>query len=490
MANTPPASDRRNSQMFDRRRATATSGHLELLSKMSGHLAVTLNLEETIQKALDLIVKFVKAEGGALFLLEDKFATLICKASAGPVDIRGIRVKSGEGIVGQCVTEKSSRIVRDVQQDPAFDHSVDDSTGFQTRSILCVPMTVHDKTLGAIELVNKSTDDGLFSETDLLMLQTLASAAALAIHNAHMAEELVEQERVSRELELATEMQRSLLPDTPAAPFPVSGFNLPANEMSGDFYDFFELEDGRIYFSLGDVSGKGMDAALLMSKTASLFRCLGKTLHEPDTLLATINRELCETAIHGMFVTMVCGLLNPETGAVKLANAGHEPPLIHSRDGTFSALPASAPPLGIMPLQAGDTGIRNEAFNLDGGTLYIFTDGVTEGCLEDGSRLEQTGFQDIIRERSELPAAARIEAVVSILSDTGRKRHDDITLLIVEDKRSGLDNHIASDGPGMIARHTFPARADALQAVREVVNNACETCGCATETATDIVIAV
>jgi len=490
MANIPPASDRRNAQIFDRRKATATSGHLELLSKMSGHLAVTLNLEETIQKALDLIVKFVKAEGGALFLVEEKFATLICKASAGPVDIRGIRVKSGEGIVGQCVTEKTSRIVRDVQQDPAFDHSVDDSTGFQTRSILCVPMSVHEQTLGAIELVNKRTDDGLFSDTDLLMLQTLASAAALAIHNAHMAEELVEQERFSRELELATEMQRSLLPDTPTDPFPVSGFNLPANEMSGDFYDFFELEDGRIYFSLGDVSGKGMDAALLMSKTASLFRCLGKTLHEPDVLLATINRELCETAIHGMFVTMVCGLLNPKTGAVKLANAGHEPPLIHSLDGTFSALPASAPPLGIMALQAGNTGIRSEAFNLDGGTLYIFTDGVTEGCLEDGSRLEQTGFQDIIRERSELPAAARIEAVVSVLSDTGRKRHDDITLLVVEDRRPELHNNKASDKPGMITRYTFPARADALQAVREVVNNACETCGCATEAATDIIIAV
>ena len=490
MANFSPGGDRRNAQIFDRRKATATSAHLELLSKMSGHLAVTLNLEETIQKALDLIVKFVKAEGGALFLLEQKFATLICKASAGPVDIRGIRVKSGEGIVGQCVTGKTSRIVRDVQQDPAFDHSVDESTGFQTRSILCAPMTVQEHTLGAIELVNKRTDDGLFSETDLLMLRTLASAAALAIHNAHMAEELVEQERVNRELELATEMQRSLLPDTPAASFPVYGFNLPANEMSGDFYDFFELEDGRIYFSLGDVSGKGMDAALLMSKTASLFRCLGKTILEPDILLATINRELCETAIHGMFVTMVCGLLEPKTGAVRLANAGHEPPLIHASDGTFTALPASAPPLGIMPLQSGDSGIRNEAFNLDGGTLYIFTDGVTEGCLEDGSRLEQTGFQDIIRERSELPAAARIDAVVSILSDTGRKRHDDITLLVIEDKRSELHDNISSDGPGLVARYTFPARADALQAVREVVNNACETCGCETETATDIVIAV
>jgi sigma-B regulation protein RsbU (phosphoserine phosphatase) len=466
------------------------SGHLELLSKMSGHLAVTLNLDETIQKALDLIVKFVQAEGGALFLLEEKYATLVCKASAGPVDIRGIRVKSGEGIVGQCVTENTSRIVRDAQQDSNFAHTVDQATGFQTRSLLCAPMVVNGQKLGAIELVNKHTENGLFSDTDLLMLQTLASAAALAINNAHMAEELVEQERFSRELELATEMQRSLLPATPTDAFPVAGINLPANEMSGDFYDFFELEDGRIYFSLGDVSGKGMDAALLMSKTASLFRCLGKTIHEPNALLATINRELCETAIHGMFVTMVCGLLDPKTGDVELANAGHEPPLIHTRDDTFIPLPASAPPLGILTLHAGGNGIREETFNLGGGTLYIFTDGVTEGCLEDGSRLEQSGFQNIIRKRNDLPIAARISAVVSILSDTGRKRHDDITLLAVEDPRPGFHHHAARVRPEMLARYTFPARAEALHSVREVVNDACDACGCVPEDTTDIIIAV
>jgi len=457
---------------------------------MSGHLAVTINLGETIQKALDLIVKFVGAEGGALFLFDENNFVLTCKASAGPVDIRGISVHSGEGIVGQCVTENASRMVRDVSEDPNFDHTIDDATGFRTHSILCTPMTVNGHKLGAVELVNKRTDDGLFSETDLLMLQTLASAAALAINNAHMAEELVEQERVSRELELATEMQRSLLPTAPADTYPISGINLPAYEMSGDFYDFFELGDGRIYFSLGDVSGKGMDAALLMSKTASLFRCLGKTIHEPGQLLATINRELCETAIHGMFVTMVCGLLNPRTGDIRLANTGHEPPLIHSRAGNFTALPASTPPLGILPLEASESGIREEHFNLNGGTLYIFTDGVTEGTLEDGSQLGSDGFQEIVQERSDLPIAERIAAVVSVLSDTGRKRHDDITLLAIQDMRAAQGELASVNEAGLVTSHRFPARADALTTVREVVNKACSDCGCTPDTATDIIIAV
>ena len=428
---TPPEHDRRNHSLLDRRNKQAISAHLELLSEMSSHLAGSLDTGETIQKALGLIVKFVMAEGGALFML-DKDHVITCEASVGPVDIKGITLKEGEGIVGQCVAENSSRIVRDAQHDPNFDKSIDEASGFKTLSILCAPLIVHNKSIGAIELVNKSNKSELYSDTDLMMLKTLASAAALAIHNARMAGKLVHQERVNRELELASEMQRSLLPDPREASFPVSGVNLPAYEMSGDFYDYFELDDGRIYFSLGDVSGKGINAALLMSKTASLFRCLGKTIHHPGELLATINRELCETAINGMFVTMTCGLLDPASGEVHLSNAGHEPPLIHARDGTFTEIPASSPPLGILPLEAGESGIKDEIFSLDGGTLYVFTDGVTEGKLAGGGRLELEGFKNIIRARQNLPAAERMSAVLKTLRDTGRARHDDITLVVVE----------------------------------------------------------
>ena len=428
----PAEGERRNRSQLDRRKNHGISGHLELLSKMSGHLAGSLDINETIQKALKLIVHFVKAEGGALFMLDDETQVISCEASVGPVDIKGITLKAGEGIVGQCVAECSSRIVRDAQHDPNFDKSIDKASGFTTLSILCAPLTVQDKSIGAIELVNKSEKNELYSETDLMMLQTLASAAALAIHNARMAGKLVQQERVNRELELASEMQRSLLPDPREASFPVSGVNLPAYEMSGDFYDYFELDDGRICFCLGDVSGKGINAALLMSKTASLFRCLGKTIHQPSVLLALINRELCETAINGMFVTMSCGLLDPASGEVHLSNAGHEPPLIHARDGSFTEVLASSPPLGILPLEAGEAGITDEVFNLDGGALYIFTDGVTEGDLADGGRLEVEGFKQIISERQQIPAPERIEAVLSVLRDTGRTRHDDITLVAVE----------------------------------------------------------
>jgi len=433
MGDFPPKGERRDPARQDRRSSPALSGHLELLARMSGHLAVTTDIEETIQKALDLIIHYVGAEAGSLFLLEADTGKLVCKANVGQVDIFGFMLDIGQGIVGHCVSGNCSRIVRDVSEDPDFEPSVDGLTGFHTRSILCAPMTVHDAMLGAIELVNKKDESALFSEPDLMMLQTLASAAALAIHNARMTEELVRQERLNREIELAIEMQRSLLPAARPAPFPVSAINLPVHEVSGDFYGFFELDDGRIYFSLGDVSGKGMDAALLMTKTSSLFRCLGKTIHTPAVLLTTINRELCETAIHGMFVTMVCGILEPESGKVHLANAGHEPALLHDSDGKFRSIPASAPPLGILLPETGETGIRDETFKLNGGTLYIFTDGVTEGFLDNGDPLKVDGLKKIIHEQSGETVSRRIESVISCLSSAGQTRRDDITILAVED---------------------------------------------------------
>jgi len=351
-------------------------------------------------------------------------------------------------------------------------------------------MNVQDNCIGAIELINKKGSDGLFSEPDLMMSQTLAAAAALALRNARMAEKLVKQERVNREIELAIEMQRSLLPKPRTDSFPVCGINLPAHEMSGDFYDYFDLEDGRICFSLGDVSGKGMDAALLMSKTASLFHCLGKTIQEPNTLLVTINKELCETAFNGMFVTMVCGIYNPVSGATILANAGHEPPLIHTTDGNFTSLPASSPPLGILPLVAGGDGIINESFRLNGGTLYIFTDGVTEGELGNGRRLEVGGFREIIRAHEDEPATGRISAVIKRLQDSSEQRHDDITLLAVDDL-ANRPHDMTSENPAKpLVRLKFRAHAGELQRVREAVRTACEQSGCSEALTRDLVIAV
>lgn len=409
------------------------SDHLRLLADLGHDFAASLDIEETLRSAVERITTYLNAAGGALFMLEEEGTKLRCHACHGATEITGLILSSDQGIVGRCVQTDTGAIVRDSADDPDFYTTADQQTGFTTLSILCAPLSVHGERIGAIEVVNKLSEDGQFTEADLAVLQALSSAAALAIINARMAAELVEQERVRRELELAAEIQRSLLPEDRGDGFPVYGINRPARTVSGDFYDYFELDGGRICFNLGDVSGKGMNAALLMAKTASLYRCLGKTIHEPGLLLAKINAEICETATRGMFVTMVGGIYDPAAGVVRLANAGHEPPLHRATDGTFAALEAKAPPLGIVPPMSPDDAYPETELRLDGGALYVFTDGVTEGYLPDGTTLEVDGLKAMLEEARDSSLRERLAAVVSRLDPGDGDLRDDLTILAIDD---------------------------------------------------------
>jgi sigma-B regulation protein RsbU (phosphoserine phosphatase) len=314
-----------------------------------------------------------------------------------------------------------------VRRDPAFSAKADDESGMVTRSLLCAPMSFSDQRIGAIELINRRGGDGCFAEKDVYPLQVLASSAALAIANNRMAASLVDAERTRRELELAAEIQRNLLPTAQMDPFPVQGLNIPARTVSGDFFDFVVVGDGRIAFCLGDVSGKGIHAAMLMAKTASLYRCLVKTTASPAELLRALNTEISETATRGMFVTMVAGLYDPKTGAMRLANAGHEPALLLAQ-GRFSSFEAGAPPLGIVP------GFEIPELELDlrGGSLYLFTDGLTEAETESGEPLGRAGFEALALKFAELALARRVEAIVDSVSRLAIR--DDLTLLAVSDQ--------------------------------------------------------
>ena len=461
------------------------SDHLELLALMGADFASTQDLESTLEKAVERITRYLDAAGGALFLLNESGNKLRCHACWGATEITGMVVDSDQGIVGRCVQGNMGEIVRDVSKDPSFNKGVDAETGFTTRSILCSPLSVKDQRIGAIELVNKLGGDGLFAPRDLNVLQGLSSSAALAIVNARQAEALVEQERVRRELELAAEIQRSLLPEARPEPFPIHGINVPARTVSGDFFDFFEIEDGTLCFNLGDVSGKGMNAALLMAKTASLYRCLGKTITSPGKLLGIINREICETATRGMFVTMVGGHFDPATGRVRLANAGHEPPLFRDRDGKYQALPAELPPLGIMPMAGPTEDFPETEIYLEGGTLYVFTDGVTEGYIEGGDTLEVEGLKAMLDANANMPAADRLNAVISRVRQTDGPLRDDLTLLAVNDAGPARQ----AVGVGLL-RMNFPSMAGKLKGVREAVAAALQKDGCPDSMLKDLVLAV
>ncbi|WNK01038.1 SpoIIE family protein phosphatase [Thalassospiraceae bacterium LMO-JJ14] len=473
--------------------------HLELLADMGRDFATSLDLEATLARAVQRITDYVDAEAGALFMLSPSGEKLLCDACVGPVEITGLEIAADQGIVGFCVQNDSGRIVRDVAKDPDFNASVDDETGFKTKSILCAPMSVKGEQIGAIELINKRGGDGLFDDNDLHLLQALSVSAGLAVLNARMAAALVEQERVKRELELAAEIQRSLLPEEKDSDFPVKGINLPARVVSGDFYDFYPLDDGRVAFTLGDVSGKGMNAALMMAKTASLLRCLGKSIKEPGRLLTLVNEEICETATRGMFVTLVHGVYDPDSGYVRLANAGHEPPLIYGADGSFRAIEAEAPPLGISPALLDEDGFPETELNLNGGQLFVFTDGVTEGYIADGVELGADGLKELIANAGTGGVQGILNQVREKIGGTGEALRDDVTLLAIDDGTAkhtsgvalGAAEPGATDAPGeKIFQLRVTAKANRLRLIRNAVRETASFCGFSEADTRDIVLAV
>lgn len=453
---------------------------LSLVAELSSGFASSGDLAATLVAAVERIAGYVGAEGGALFLLEEDGSALVCRACTGPVKITGLRLASDQGIVGRCCEEDALQHVRDVREDPSWESGVDEETGFTTRSILCAPLRVQEQRLGAIELVNKHSEDGLFSDADARLLSALAASAALALHNARIAAELVARERLAREVEVAAEIQRSMLPEPRRVPFPVVGGNRPARGVSGDFYDWIDLRDEaepRLPFCVGDVSGKGVEAALLASKTASLFRCIAREQTSPGAILARLNAELLETATRGMFVTMAVGCLLPgSTGRldrVRLALAGHPPALFAGDGRVIEALEAAGPPLGIAP-SAGD--LPEATHDLDGSALYLFTDGATDMRTPDGGRLDLEGVRALVADCTALPLRERLR---ELLSRTARgPDRDDVTWLIVE----------APDDP--LLRHRFAARPDALADVRRRVADACTRAGCEEATIQDVVLAV
>lgn len=475
---------------------------IDLLAAMSADFANTLNVDATLMSATQRITDMLHAEAGAVFILEEQTQLLTCQASCGATEITGLKLQYGQGIVGSCVAENKGRIVRDVQHDPNFYVGVDEQTGFTTKSILCAPLSVKDRCLGAIELVNKRGEPGLFDETDLRMLEALAASAALAILNARMAKALVEQERVKRELELASRIQRSLLPKHPNPDFLVHGVNRPAREVSGDFYDYFSLPDGRVYFALGDVSGKGMNAALMMAKTASLFRCLGKTVLEPGRLMERINNEICETTSHGMFVTMVCGLIDPrqgpDRGLIRIANAGHEPPLLYDGKGSFKDFPADAPPLGILPVPIGGGTFNEVEISAGDGALYIFTDGLTEAHNALGEMLGATGAMNLFSQIDALSLEERMDKIVETVTGADIVLHDDVTVLIVDGRQGNVAS--ISQAPKVVeadlskgervALITIPGCPKGLKLVRSVVRQTLEAARVSPEVLNDVVLAV
>ena len=377
-----------------------SSKDLAIVTQMNQEFAKSLDLKETLQNSLEVIIKRINAQAANIFLIDDKSQTFQCIASKHQAYLEDFEIPITQGVMGKAAVLKKCIRVGDVRKDvreiAEFYFDLDNKTNFTTYSVLCSPLIVSGECIGVIHCLNKKTGNKLFEENDRKLLETLSGPAALAIRNAKMAKDLVEKNRMQKEIEIVGEIQKTLLSQNKKENFPIAGINIPAKVVSGDFYNFAEISNGVFGFGVADVSGKGIKSSLLMSKASSLYRCLSKTNFSAAELLNILNSEICETTSRGMFVTMLIGIYDSNKKELTLANAGHEPPLIYSKDGNFSNFEEAGPPLGIAPKFK----FKETKINFSNSSMYIFTDGITEIKDVEGKMLESQGFQNYIKEVS------------------------------------------------------------------------------------------
>ena len=339
-----------------------------------------------------------------------------------------------DGVMGKAVQSRKcvrvGNVRKDVREIAEFYFDLDNKTNFTTYSVLCSPLIAANDCIGVIHCLNKKTNDKLFIEDDRKLLETLSAPAALAIRNAKMAKEMIEKNKIQKEVEIVGEIQRSLLSQNKKEDFPIAGINIPAKVVSGDFYNFSDLGDGRYGLGEPDVSGKGIKSSLLMSKASSLYRCLSKTMFSTSELLMLLNNEICETISRGMFVTMLVGIYDSNKKELKLSSAGHEPPLILKKDGSFTTFEEAGPPLGIMA----KTKYNETKIGFDESSMYIFTDGITEIKDPKGEMLGSDGFKDYIKKYQEKPNNERLKIIIDDIINSGKIQKDDLTILVVDSK--------------------------------------------------------
>ena len=407
---------------------------LQIITQLSQEFATSLDLNDTLQNSLEVIIKRINAQAANIFLIEEKKQVFQCIASKHQAYLEDYEIPLTQGVMGKAVLQKKCIRVGDVRKDvreiAEFYFDLDNKTNFTTYSVLCSPLIAANECIGVIHCLNKKSDSKLFEEGDRKLLETLSAPAALAIRNAKMAKELIDKNRIQKEIEIVGEIQKTLLSKNKTENFPIAGINIPAKIVSGDFYNFSDLGDGKFGFGVADVSGKGIKSSLLMSKASSLYRCLSKTNFSAADLLIQLNNEICETISRGMFVTMLVGIYDSTKKELLLSSAGHEPPIIFSKDGSFSNYNEAGPPLGIMP----NTKYTEHTIPFNDSSMYIFTDGITEIKNPNGEMLGSEGFQNYIKQYQSTVNNERLKIMIDDILNKGHIQKDDLTIVVIDSK--------------------------------------------------------
>jgi len=414
----------------------STSDRLELLYHLTQAFNSTLDLDEVLNRVMDEVIVIVHAERGFVMLREaDGQLTFRAARGMDQTTIQDPQFQVSRSIVERVAREGEPLLTSDALQDDRLSmrRSV---TILGLRSVLCVPLKTRDRISGVV-YVDSRIRAGIFARADLDLLTAIASSAAIAIENARLYQVAVERGRLERELQMAREVQASLLPGaTPQVPgWEFAARWRPARQVAGDYYDFIPLDGGRLGLVIADVSDKGMPAALFMAMTRSTIRASVGHAPSPAEGIALANRLICADAAGGMFVTLFYALLDPATSALTYVNAGHNPPLLHRANGQVG--PDNPIELGRTGMALGvvnDATFEQRTVQFHPGDLVLlYTDGITEALDEQEQDFGVQRLQHVLVQRQQSPVADIVEAIEQALDGYvgNLAPFDDITMVAV-----------------------------------------------------------
>jgi serine phosphatase RsbU (regulator of sigma subunit) len=384
-----------------------SSEKTQILSTLALEFLADRPMAELFDFILDRVVFLLRPTRAAIALLGDdrvSFANVkLRRLDAGDSNDLAISrtllrdVVEGRKVVSYFDTEQNDKFAR-----------AQSIIAQRIRSAVCAPLLVADAVLGVL-YIDYTSARGVVAEDDVRLLAQIARFAAVTLERTRLREEAFAKAKIDEELRTAYTIQRRLLPNAlpEIAGYRFAGANRPCKTVSGDYYDVVVRPDGRIYFVIADVSGKGITAALVMSSVATAFAIFTRHDPTPADLLRDINETLAPKTSPSKFVTMVAGVLDPATGIVSFANAGHVSPLVVSKSGV-EAMSSTDIVVGILP----NAQYRNQSLTLAAGdSLVLFTDGVTEAENIEEEQLGLDPVCEILRTMHGSDADAILETI-------------------------------------------------------------------------------
>lgn len=411
---------------------TNPSAKLKAVLDISSSLAGTVDLESMLPTILDRLFHIFRfADRGCVLLKDERTGEMVPRAFKQRRGDDDATVRLSRTIVSRVLAEKIGILSADASHDLQF-HGSESISELKIRSIMCVPLLGLDDDPKGVISIDSQNPLGRFSTDDLELLMAVAGQAALSYETARLLAAYVEKQKQDNEMQIAQDIQRGLLPHQLPR---VDGYQFfasydSAQAVGGDYYDCHVLPDGRIAVSLGDVAGKGVPAALIMSRMSS---CVQSTLQHVQDLSAAmmaINRHMCDSAVEGRFVTYVLCIVDPQSHRVELSNAGHLVPIIRRGDGSIELTDQrnlAGPPIGVMegyPYEA-------EVFSLNPGDLVVIvTDGVDEAMNPDDQQYGTERTIDFIRNGPSTPERLVQELVADVRRHAAKRpQTDDITVM-------------------------------------------------------------